>query len=562
MSRMLPEHEMIVLPALSPTMETGTIKQWEVNEGGAIEEGDVLCEVETDKAVVAFEAVGIEGYLAKIIAPDGTKDIQVGHNVCIVVENEEDVAAFKNWTPDQAISTPSPAAAPSAPASTQAPPAAQPAGNWPDHEVIALPALSPTMESGTLSSWGIAVGDEIIEGETAIAEIETDKAVVTFEATGIEGYVAKIFRAEGDKDIKLGEPLFIVVEEKEDVAKFADFTIADASGAGASPVAAAPAAAAAAPVAAAAAVTGAAVASGDRVFISPLAKKIAGEQGINVDQLAGTGTGPKGRVVAADVKNFTPAAAAAPVAAAPSPVAAASAPAASVASTGEYTAIDVTNMRRTIAKRLTASKNTIPHYYLTRAINMDNVLQLRKELNSISDSKISVNDFIIKAASLACLKVPECNSAWMGDTIRQYNVVDMCVAVATPTGLMTPIVVDAHAKGLSQISSDVKSLATKAKDGKLQPHEFMGGTFTISNLGMMGIDHFTAIINPPQACILAIGASTQKVILDDSTEMGFRAMTEMKVTLSSDHRVVDGAVGAQWLKAFAGFLEQPITMHL
>jgi pyruvate dehydrogenase E2 component (dihydrolipoamide acetyltransferase) len=193
---------------------------------------------------------------------------------------------------------------------------------------------------------------------------------------------------------------------------------------------------------------------------------------------------------------------------------------------------------------------------------MDNVLALRKELNAISDSKISVNDFIIKAASLACLKVPECNSAWMGDTIRQYNVVDMCVAVATPTGLMTPIVVDAHAKGLSQISSDVKSLATKAKDGKLQPHEFMGGTSTISNLGMMGIDHFTAIINPPQACILAVGASTQKVILDDSTEKGFRAMTEMKVTLSSDHRVVDGAVGAQWLKAFAGFLEQPITMHL
>jgi len=300
------------------------------------------------------------------------------------------------------------------------------------------------------------------------------------------------------------------------------------------------------------------------VFISPLAKKIAGEQGINVSQLAGTGTGPKGRVVAADVKNFTPAAAASPVAAAPAPVAAESvaAPAASVASTGEYTAIDVTNMRRTIAKRLSESKNTIPHYYLTRAINMDNVLALRKELNSISDSKISVNDFIIKAASLACLKVPECNSAWMGDTIRQYNVVDMCVAVATPTGLMTPIVVDAHAKGLSQISSDVKSLATKAKDGKLQPHEFMGGTFTISNLGMMGIDHFTAIINPPQACILAVGASTQKVILDDSTEKGFRAMTEMKVTLSSDHRVVDGAVGAQWLKAFAGFLEQPITMHL
>ena len=201
------------------------------------------------------------------------------------------------------------------------------------------------MESGTLSSWGIAVGDEIIEGETAIAEIETDKAVVTFEATGIEGFVAKILRAEGDKDIKLGEPLFVIVEEKEDVAKFADFTIADASGAGAAPAAAAPAAAApaaAAPVAATAvATTGAAVASGDRVFISPLAKKIAGEQGIDVNQLAGSGTGPRGRVVASDVKNFTPAAAPA-AAAATAPVAAASAPAASVASTGEYIAIDVT----------------------------------------------------------------------------------------------------------------------------------------------------------------------------------------------------------------------------
>jgi len=281
---------------------------------------------------------------------------------------------------------------------------------------------------------------------------------------------------------------------------------------------------------------------------------LASEKNVPLNQLSGSG--PGGRIIANDVNTYVPSAA--PVAAS-APAAPVSAPAGLGAA--DFTDLDLTNMRKTIAARLSESKNSIPHYYLTRTVRTDAINDLRKQLNQISDVKISVNDFIIKAASLACMKVPEANSAWMGDTIRQYNVVDMSVAVATPNGLITPIVFDSHSKGLAAISSDVKRLAAKARDGKLQPAEFVGGTFTISNLGMMGIDHFTAIINPPQSCILAVGGNTQRLIPADN-EKGFDVVTEMKVTLSCDHRTVDGAVGAQWLKHFAGFIENPITMHL
>merc|ERR1712168_1032110 len=555
---MLPSHEMVPLPALSPTMEVGTIKSWEVKVGDSFEEGDILCEVETDKAVVAFEAVGVEGYIAAILKPEGSKDIKVGEMVCVVVEEESDVAAFKDFKAGDvaAAATPTPPAA--------APAAAAPAAsNYPSHEVVPLPALSPTMETGSIIQWGIKVGDEVIEGETAIAEIETDKATITFEATGIEGFVAAILYEEGAKDIKLGEPLFIVVEEESDVAKFKDFTLASIQSAGQAPAAAAAAPAAAAPAAAspAAATAPAAVAApvqtGDRLKASPYAKKLASEKNVPLNQLSGSG--PGGRIIANDVNTYVPSAA--PVAAsAPAAAAPVSAPAGLGAA--DFTDLDLTNMRKTIAARLCESKNSIPHYYLTRTIRTDAINELRGQLNQISDVKISVNDFIIKAASLACLKVPEANSAWMGDTIRQYNVVDMSVAVATPNGLITPIVFDSHTKGLAQISSDVKRLAAKARDGKLQPAEFVGGTFTISNLGMMGIDHFTAIINPPQSCILAVGGNTQRLIPSDNNEKGFEVVTEMKVTLSCDHRTVDGAVGAQWLKHFAEFIENPITMHL
>lgn len=383
-----------------------------------------------------------------MLFPDGAKDIKVGDLVCIVVESKADVAAFANYqagdTPAAVLTTPPPAPEAAAPAAA---PAAS-AGNFPPYEVVTLPALSPTMETGSIVAWEIAVGDEIIDGESLIAEIETDKATITFEATGMEGFVAKILRKEGEKDIKLGDPLFIIVEEKSMIEKFTDFTIDSIA-----PVSAAPgvveAVAPVAPVApiAAATTTSSPVASGDRVFISPFAKKIASEQGIDVSQLAGSGTGPSGRVRANDVRNYTPAPVAAPVAAAAAVSASTAAPVTS-AGLNEYTDIDLTNMRKTIAKRLSESKNTIPHYYLTRTIRMDDIMSLRKDLNNFSDTKISLNDFIIKAASLALMKIPEANSAWMGDYIRQYNVVDMSVAVATPNGLLTPIIFDSHTKVL------------------------------------------------------------------------------------------------------------------
>merc|ERR1719394_2102313 len=304
---MLPSHEMVPLPALSPTMEVGTIKSWEVKVGDSFEEGDILCEVETDKAVVAFEAVGVEGYIAAILKPEGSKDIKVGEMVCVVVEEEGDIAAFKDFKVGDAPAAAAPAATPAAPAPA--------ASNYPSHEVITLPALSPTMETGSIIAWGIKVGDEVIEGETAIAEIETDKATITFEATGIEGYVAAILYEEGAKDIKLGEPLFIVVEEESDVPKFKDFTLASVSSGGApaaAPVAAAatPAAvaapAAAAGVAAAAAVAAPVVQTGDRLKASPYAKKLASEKNVPLNQLAGSG--PGGRIVANDVNSYVPSA--------------------------------------------------------------------------------------------------------------------------------------------------------------------------------------------------------------------------------------------------------------
>ncbi|TXT06112.1 hypothetical protein VHUM_03585 [Vanrija humicola] len=288
-------------------------------------------------------------------------------------------------------------------------------------------------------------------------------------------------------------------------------------------------------------------------FASPLARKIALEKGIPLGQVKGTG--PDGRITKADVDAFKGAAAAAPAAA----------PAAAAAPAGaEYEDIPVSNMRKVIGKRLSESKREVPHYYLTVEIEVDRLLKLRQVFNKASEgkSKLSVNDFIVKAAALALGDVPEANSAWLGETIRQYKKADISVAVATPTGLITPIIKDAGGKGLSTISAETKALAGKARDGKLKPDEYQGGTFTISNLGMFGIEHFTAIINPPQSCILAVGKTSAKLVPAPEDPKGFKTVNVMNVTLSSDHRTVDGAVGARWLQAFKGYLEQPLTFML
>lgn len=561
----LPPHQKVELPALSPTMQTGTIARWEKKEGDKIGEGDLIAEVETDKATVGFEMLE-ECYLAKILVPEGTRDVTVGAVICITVDNPDLISAFKDVTLESIKAEgPSPVAStpPPPPPAAAAPPAA-PGSSYPTHMKITLPALSPTMTMGTVQRWEKKVGEKLSEGDL-LAEIETDKATIGFEVQE-EGYLAKIMVSEGTRDVPLGTPLCIIVERESDIAAFKDYVetgVADVSSPPPPPApAAAPAAAAPSPAPAAAAP---AASRKGRVFASPLAKKLAAEKGIDLAQVSGSG--PDGRITRKDIDGFVPPKAAPAVAAAPAPAVTPAAPgpaAAPAAPAGTFKDIPISNVRKVIAQRLMQSKQTIPHYYLSVDVNMDQVLELRKELNDevkAQNIKLSVNDFIIKASALACLKVPECNSSWMDTVIRQNHVVDVSVAVSTPSGLITPIVFNAHTKGLAAICSDVSALAAKAREGKLQPHEFQGGTFTISNLGMFGIKNFSAIINPPQACILAVGGSEKRLMPADN-EKGFDVASMMSVTLSCDHRVVDGAVGAQWLAEFRKFLERPVTMLL
>ncbi|XP_071372093.1 dihydrolipoyllysine-residue acetyltransferase component of pyruvate dehydrogenase complex, mitochondrial isoform X6 [Centroberyx affinis] len=513
----LPPHQKVELPALSPTMQTGTIARWEKKEGEKINEGELIAEVETDKATVGFEILE-ECYLAKILVPEGTQDVAVGAVICITVDSPDLIPAFKDLTLDSLKAA---GAAPSSAAAPPPPPAA-PGSSYPTHLKILLPALSPTMTMGTVQRWEKKVGEKLNEGDL-LAEIETDKATIGFEVQE-EGYLAKIMVSEGTRDVPLGTPLCIIVEKESDIAAFNDYVetgVAEIATPPPAPApAAAPAVAAPTPVPVAAAAAPAAARKG-RVFASPLAKKLAAEKGIDLAQVSGSG--PDGRVTRKDIESFVPPKAA-PVTAAP----AAPTPAAPTAApTGTFTDIPISNIRKVKAQNI----------------------------------KLSVNDFIIKASALACLKVPEANSSWMDTVIRQNHVVDVSVAVSTANGLITPIVFNAHTKGLAAISSDVSALAAKARDGKLQPHEFQGGTFTISNLGMFGIKNFSAIINPPQACILAVGGSEKRLLPADN-EKGFDVASVMSVTLSCDHRVVDGAVGAQWLAEFRKFLEKPVTMLL
>ncbi|XP_055944924.1 dihydrolipoyllysine-residue acetyltransferase component of pyruvate dehydrogenase complex, mitochondrial-like [Argiope bruennichi] len=426
----------------------------------------------------------------------------------------------------------------------------------PPHHRVPLPALSPTMEMGTIVSWEKKEGDKLNEGDL-LAEIETDKATMGFE-TPEEGYLAKILVPAGSKDVPLGKLLCIIVSNEADIAAFKDFVD---SGEAVKPAAAKPSAPPpppppAAPVSSAPPVhppqpvpSAPSPGSGaSRIFASPLARSLARDKGIDLSSVQGSG--PGGRIRAQDLEGAVPAAPAGMPATAPS---------------FQFIDIPMTNIRQVIARRLLQSKQTIPHYYLSVDVQMDRILRLRADLNDMLKKdgvKLSVNDFIVKAAALACKKVPEVNSSWMDTFIRQYNSVDVSVAVSTDAGLITPIVFRADAKGLSTISSDTKTLATKAREGKLRPEEFQGGTFTISNLGMFGIKNFSAVINPPQSCILAVGNTESTLIPDESSEKGFRAAKVMSVTLSCDHRVVDGAVGAQWLAHFKKLLEQPELMLL
>ncbi|KAG0309043.1 pyruvate dehydrogenase complex dihydrolipoamide acetyltransferase component (E2) [Dissophora globulifera] len=438
--------------------------------------------------------------------------------------------------------------------------------SYPSHTVINMPALSPTMTMGNIGAWQKKVGDAIAPGDVLV-EIETDKAQMDFENQE-EGFIAKILAESGSKDVNINQPIAIMVENKEDVAKFADFTAADAgssSAAGKSEEAEAPKKEESAPKEeskqADSTNAPASQSNADRIFASPLAKKIANEKKISLSDL--TGSGPNGRIVKADVESYTPSKpAAAPAASAKAAPAATPAAATPAPAGAAYTDIPVTNMRKIIAQRLTESKQNIPHYYVTVECEMDKVMKLREVLNNSSEDKykLSVNDFVVKASALALKAVPEANSSWMNDSIRQYHTADICVATSTPSGLITPIVANAESKGLATISNQVKDLAARARANKLSPHEYQGGTFTISNMGMYGVKHFTAIINPPQSCILAVGSTEKRVLPGEDGE--FRTASVMAVTLSSDHRTVDGATAAQFLKAFKGYIENPLKMLL
>lgn len=432
---------------------------------------------------------------------------------------------------------------------------------------VLMPALSPTMTEGTLAKWHVKEGDTVESGDV-IAEIETDKATMEVEAVD-EGKIGKILVAEGSEGVAVNEVIALLLEEGEDDSALEG---ADTSAAGTAPATAeAPAEAAPAPSAAPAAASSAPaapVSGGERVKASPLARRIAANEG--VDLAAVTGSGPRGRIVKRDVeaaKSAKPAAAAAaPAAQAASSAPAAAAPAASgwnpdLTGLPEYEEIPNSGMRKTIARRLTESKQQVPHFYLTVDCELDNLLATRKQLNDKAGEgvKISVNDFIIRAVSLALKKVPAANSIWTDKATLQCKKQDISVAVAIEGGLITPVVRDAGSKGLAEISTEMKTLAGKARDGKLMPEDYQGGTFSVSNLGMFGIKEFSAIINPPQGCILAVGAGEQRPVVKDGA---LAIATVMSCTLSVDHRAVDGAVGAQFMAEFKKLIEDPLSMLL
>ncbi len=432
---------------------------------------------------------------------------------------------------------------------------------------VLMPALSPTMTEGKIARWLKAEGDAIKSGQV-LCEIETDKATMEVEAVD-EGILAKIVVAGGTEGVKVNQLIALIAGEGEDAKAVA------ASGGGAAapaPKAAAPAAApapaAAAPASAPAAAPAPASKTGDRTFASPLAKRMAEQAGLDLSKIAGSG--PGGRVVKQDIEAAA-AGGGAKKSAAPAAASSASAPAQAAVSAsaiggiGPHKLVPLSTMRKVIARRLTESKQQVPHFYLTVDCEIDKLLAGRAALNAKAPEKgpgafkLSVNDFIIKAVAVALRQVPNANASFSDDGMLLWDNVDISVAVAIPGGLITPIIKDADKKGLVDISNTMKDLAARAKDGKLKPEEFQGGTFSISNLGMFGIKDFAAVINPPQGCILAVGAGEQRPVVKNGA---LAIATVMSCTLSVDHRVVDGAVGAEFLSAFKKIVEDPLSMLL
>jgi pyruvate dehydrogenase E2 component (dihydrolipoamide acetyltransferase) len=438
---------------------------------------------------------------------------------------------------------------------------------------ILMPALSPTMTEGTLTRWLKKEGEQIKAGDV-IAEIETDKATMEVEAVD-EGVLGRILVGDGTENVKVNAPIAVLVEDGEAVPSEAASAPAPAAPKAAAPTAAAPKAATPAPAAPKQApaapnpVVNGHAGSGERIFVSPLARRMATQAGIDLSALKGSG--PNGRIVRADIEAAQQGGVPAPApAAAPAPVAASAAPAARAptpAITAPHKMVPHSTMRKVIAKRLSESTATIPHFYVSMDIEIDAMIALLGQLNAKSPPKeapgsylITINDMVIKAAAATLRKVPAVNASWTDDGMAFYDDVDISVAVSIPEGLITPIIRQADAKGLATISREMKDLAGRARSGKLKPEEFQGGGFSISNMGMFGVSAFTAIINPPQAAILAVAAGKKRPIVNKDGELA--VATVMTCTLSVDHRVADGALGANWMRAFKQVVEDPLSLLL
>ncbi|MRJ08954.1 pyruvate dehydrogenase complex dihydrolipoamide acetyltransferase [Ornithobacterium rhinotracheale] len=533
--------EIIKMPRLSDTMEEGKVESWNKKVGDKVSYGDILAEIETDKAVQEFET-DVEGTLLYIGVEAG-QAAPVDSILAIIGAEGEDISGLVSGGGANQSASAQEAVAPAEEPQAEAAPAAEVPGNV---TIVSMPRLSDTMEEGKVESWNKKVGDKVSYGDI-LAEIETDKAVQEFE-TDVEGTLLYI-GVEAGQSAPVDSILAIIGPEGTDVS-------AIVGGGGAKPAAKAEAPKAEAPKQAApaqekketpapAAPKAQATNNLGRVFISPLAKKLADEKGYDINQIQGTGD--NGRIIKKDVENFTPQTAAAKPAVA-GPVA---------LEVGEDTVIPNSQMRKVIAKRLSESKFTAPHYYLTIEVDMDNVMAARKQINQIPNTKVSFNDIVLKATAMAVKKHPVVNSTWKDNEIVQYAAVNIGVAVAVPDGLVVPVVKNTDLKSLSQISAEVKDLATRSRDRKIKADEMEGSTFTVSNLGAYGVESFTSIINQPNSCILSVGAIVEKpVVKNGQIVVGHT----MKLCLACDHRTVDGATGSTFLQTLKQYLETPMSM--
>lgn len=537
--------QIIHMPKMSDTMEEGVIAKWLKKVGDTIQEGDILAEVETDKATMELESYD-EGTLLYMAVEDGGT-VPVDGLLAIVGAPGEDYKPL--------LEGGNGAATEAAPAETSTPAPTNDTATVAqvvvdNAVVVTMPKMSDTMEEGVIVSWLKKVGDKVQEGDV-LAEVETDKATMELEAYD-EGTLLYVAIEEGGS-VKVDGLIAVIGEEGANFQALADqFNAGGATPAPEAKPTPTPTTSngTATPVASAPVNTTISSNSNGRVKISPLARKLASEKGYDIAQIKGSGD--QGRIIKRDIESFTPASAAKPTEAVSSPAVA------MPVGTESYEEVKISQMRKTIARRLSESKYTAPHFYVTMEIRMDAIMKARKQINAVSPVKVSFNDIIIKACALAIRKHPKINAYWLEDKIRYNNHIHVGMAVAVPDGLFVPVVRFADNLTFSQVASTTKDLVTKAKEKKLQPSDWEGSTFSVSNLGMFGVEEFTAIINPPDSCILAVGGIKQTPVVNSDGEI--EVGNVMKVTLSSDHRVVDGALSASFLKTLKQMIENPYMM--